>query len=228
MSYERNATNYANVANPITLTLVDKNPRVIAAFASAFASEDHVVIARGSLLRQDADAWVTPTNALGSMDGGLDAAIKRHLGAGIQHKVHREIARAFGGFLPIGSATCVATGARAPRYLISTPTMFGSSEDVGGTHNAAVAAAAAFQAVRKQNLAEPGSIRSVALPGLGAGTGRVAPEACAAFILAAYHLFRAQERADAEPGEATVPPEVLHGCGRQTAAGGWRSWLGWA
>jgi hypothetical protein len=65
----------------------------------------------------------------------------------------------------------------------------GSVEDVSATQNVALACAAAFQAVHQQNRAEPGSIRSVALPGLGASTGRVPVRACANLMWTAYNLF---------------------------------------
>ena len=45
--------------------------------------------------------------------------------------------------------------------------MVTSSEDVSDTMNVALACAAAFQAVHMQNAREPGSIASIALPGLG-------------------------------------------------------------
>ena len=50
----------------------------------------------------------------------------------------------------------VRTGAVAPAYLISTPTMTASSEDISDTLNVALACAAAFQAVHMQNAREPG------------------------------------------------------------------------
>jgi hypothetical protein len=80
--------------------------------------------------------------------------------------------------------------------LISTPTMVASSEDVSDTMNVALACAAAFQAVHMQNAREPGSIRSVALPGLGANTGQVPVEICADLMWSGYDLFRRQEFAD--------------------------------
>ena len=75
----------------------------------------------------------------------------------------------YGGAMPVGHATCVATGRPQPRFLISTPTMVESSEDVSDTMNVALAAGAALQAVHLQNRAQPGSITSVALPGFTAG-----------------------------------------------------------
>jgi hypothetical protein len=91
--------------------------------------------------------------------------------------------------MPVGAATCVPTGAAAPRYLISTPTMTRSAESIRGTLNVALACAAAFQAIHLQNAREPDSIHSVALPGLGAATGRVPPRRCASLMWTAYQLF---------------------------------------
>jgi hypothetical protein len=62
--------------------------------------------------------------------------------------------------------------------------------------NVALACAAAFQAVHMQNAREPGGIRSVALPGLGANTGRVPVEICADLMWTGYNLFREQEFQD--------------------------------
>jgi O-acetyl-ADP-ribose deacetylase (regulator of RNase III) len=74
--------------------------------------------------------------------------------------------------------------------------MVGSSEDISDSLNVALACAAAFQAVHMQNAAEPGSIRAVALPGLGANTGQVPVEICADLMWTAYHLFREREFED--------------------------------
>src|SRR4051795_5475668 len=91
--------------------------------------------------------------------------------------------------MPGGYATCVPTGVVVPRFLTSTPTMVRSSEDISDTLNVALACAAAFQAVHVQNAREPGSIASVALPGLGAATGRVPPRVCANLMWTAFRLF---------------------------------------
>ena len=174
----------------VHVTLIDINPRMVAAWRATFEENPEVEIVQGSMLEQPVDAWVTPTNSKGSMDGGLDAIIKNHLGAGIQTRVQKEIGRMHGGFLPVGHATCVPTGLDRPRYLISTPTMHASSQDISDTLNVALACAAAFQAVHMQNAAEPGSIRAVALPGLGANTGKVPVEICADLMWTGYNLFR--------------------------------------
>ena len=180
----------------VKVVLVDINPKMIEAWKNTFEENPEVDIIRGSMLDQPVSAWVSPTNSRGSMDGGLDMIIKNFLGAQIEKKVQQAIHQTHGGLLPIGHATCVATGVQQPGYLISTPTMVGSSEDVSDTLNVALACAAAFQAVHMQNARQPGSIRSIALPGLGANTGRVPVEICADLMWTGYNLFRDEEFTD--------------------------------
>jgi O-acetyl-ADP-ribose deacetylase (regulator of RNase III) len=176
----------------IKVVLVDVNSKMVQAWRDTFEGNPEVEVVHGSMLDLAVSAWVTPTNSRGSMDGGLDAVIKKHLGAKIEARVQKEIARLYGGLMPLGHATCVETGVSPPSYLISTPTMTGSSEDISDTLNVALACAAAFQAVHMQN-ARGGAIRSVALPGLGANTGKVPVEICADLMWTGYNLFRETE-----------------------------------
>ncbi|MCZ0982099.1 ADP-ribosyltransferase domain-containing protein [Streptomyces diastatochromogenes] len=134
----------------------------------------------------------------------VDAVVKRHLGAGVQVRVQRAIREGFGGSLPVGGAVCVPSGAAVPRYLISAPTMRQSAQDVSDTMNVALACAAAFQAVHLQNLAKPGSIRSVALVGMGARTGRVPAQVCANLMWTGYTLFHDHGFADYDELRAAV------------------------
>lgn len=180
----------------VKVSLVDINPKMISAWRDTFEENPEVAIVHGSMLDQAVDAWVSPTNSGGRMDGGLDAVIKSFLGPGIELAVQKQIAMRYQGAMPVGHATCVSTGRPSPRFLISTPTMVASSEDVSDTMNVVLAAAAAFQAVHQQNAAHPGSITSVALPGLGANTGRVPPEICADLMWTAYDLFRSAQFPD--------------------------------
>lgn len=173
----------------LSVVLRDLNPKVVAAWRSAFADTPEVDVATGSIVDQHVDAWVSPTNSRGRMDGGVDAVIKRHLGAGIQLRVQRAIGDQFAGSLPVGSAVCVPSGATNPKFLISTPTMAQSVENVRETLNVALACAAAFQAIHMQNARQPRSIRSVALVGMGAATGKVPPQVCANLMWAGYTLF---------------------------------------
>ena len=174
----------------VRVVLVDINPKMIKAWRDTFEENPEVEIVQGSMLDQPVDAFVTPTNSRGSMDGGLDAVLKKHFGAVIENRVQGEIHQLYSGQMPVGHATCVPTKQQKPAWLISTPTMVSSSEDISDTMNVAVACAAAFQAVHIQNMKQPGSIESVALPGLGANTGRVPAEICADLMWSGYNLFR--------------------------------------
>ncbi|MGW3039693.1 macro domain-containing protein [Kitasatospora sp. NPDC001159] len=175
--------------SPLKVVLTDLNATVVESWRAAFADTPGIEIRHGSILTEEVDAWVSPTNSRGRMDGGTDAAIKRHLGAGIQLKVQRAIRSRYAGTLPIGSAVCVPSGAVNPKFLISAPTMQTSSQNVSETLNVALACAAAFQAVHRQNLLAPGSIRSVALVGMCAQTGRVPARVCANLMWTGYTLF---------------------------------------
>ncbi|HEY1100403.1 MAG TPA: macro domain-containing protein [Myxococcota bacterium] len=176
----------------VRVKLVDVNPKMIAAWRESFEGNPEVEIIQGSMLEQNVSAWVTPTNSKASMDGGLDGVIKRQIPS-IEKKVQTELKRLYGSSMPVGTATCVETGVDQPRFLISTPTMVGSSDDVGATLNVALACCAAFQAVHMHNAEHGGQIRSIALPGLGAATGRTPVEICADLMWTAYNLFREKE-----------------------------------
>ena len=192
----------------LRVVLTDVNTKVVEAWLAAFADEPAVEIVKGSILNQQVDAWVSPTNSYGRMDGGVDAVIKRQLGAGIQLRVQRRIRSAFGGLLPVGSAVCVSSGAVNPKFLISTPTMTTSSQDVSETLNVALACAAAFQAIHMQNAQVPGSITSVALVGMGAATGRVPAQVCANLMWAGYTLFNDCTFTDYDDLRKTVGAEL--------------------
>ncbi|MFD9367067.1 ADP-ribosyltransferase domain-containing protein [Streptomyces sp. NPDC060020] len=198
----------SSVQPTLRVVLTDVNERVVEAWRAAFADTPGIEIRRGSILEEDVDAWVTPTNSRGRMDGGVDAAVKRHLGSGIQVRVQRAIRERFAGVLPVGSAVCVPSGATTPRYLISTPTMVRSSQNVSATLNVALACAAAFQAVHRQNRQQPGSIRSVALVGMGAQTGQVPARVCANLMWTGYTLFHDHWFEDDDELRATIVTQL--------------------
>ncbi|MFG2907323.1 macro domain-containing protein [Kitasatospora sp. NPDC048286] len=190
--------------SPLKVVLTDLNASVVESWRAAFADVPGVEIRHASILTTKVDAWVSPTNSQGRMDGGTDAAIKRHLGAGIQLRVQKAIRERYAGHLPVGSAVCVPSGAVNPGFLISAPTMQASSQNVSETLNVALACAAAFQAVHRQNRLRPGSIRSVALVGMGAQTGKVPPRVCANLMWSGHTLFNDHHFEDDDDLRATV------------------------
>lgn len=203
----------------VKVVLVDVNPKMVAAWREVFEEHPEVSVVQGSMLDQKVSAWVSPTNAKGEMAGGLDGVIKKHFGPKIQTKVQSEIARHYKGSMPVGSATCVETGVSVPRFLISTPSMAATSEDISDTLNVALTCSAAFQMVHMQNAKEPGSIASVALPGLGTGTGRTPVEICADLMWTAYNLFLNQQFTDFAEMRAALEEE-LGSLGNTLAPGG--------
>src|SRR5687768_8773669 len=136
---------------------------MVKAWRDTFEENPEVEIAHGSMTDMQVSAWVSPTNSAGRMDGGLDLVIKKFLGDGVEKLVQKQIKERYAGKMQLGYTTCVPTGKLMPKYLISTPTMVGSNEDISDTLNVALACAAAFQAVHHQNEQEGASIRSVAL-----------------------------------------------------------------
>ncbi|MEM9071813.1 MAG: macro domain-containing protein [Myxococcota bacterium] len=180
----------------IKVVLCDINPKMIAAWRDTFEENPEVEIIHGSMTDMKTSAVVSPTNSKGSMDGGLDAVLKNYFGSGVEKRVQAQIKQHYHGVMPVGFATCVESGRDLPRYLISTPTMVGSSEDISDSMNVALACAAAFQAVHQQHAREPNSIRAVALPGLGAATGKTPVEICADLMWTAYDLFRFRQFQD--------------------------------
>jgi O-acetyl-ADP-ribose deacetylase (regulator of RNase III) len=193
---------------PLKVVLTDINTHVVEAWRAAFADTPGIEIRKGSILDEKVDAWVSPTNSRGRMDGGVDAAVKRYLGAGIQLRVQRAIRDRFAGSLPVGSAVCVPSGATNPRFLISTPTMETSSQNVSETLNVALACAAAFQAIHRQNAQAPGSITSVALVGMGARTGRVPARVCANLMWTGYTLFQDYSFEDYDDLRSTIVAQL--------------------
>jgi O-acetyl-ADP-ribose deacetylase (regulator of RNase III) len=177
------------------IKIVDLNPNIVAAMAARFKDEHQVEVIHGSITDQvDACVWVTPTNARGNMSGGVDLAIKNWIGQGLENSLKGTIIAQFGGLLPVGRA--VVTDVRPlnhlarPMFVISTPTMEGESDDLRRTKNAAMAMAAAFQALYSVMDKSDVQIESVAIPGLGSGTGKMSPETCAELMFVGYTLFR--------------------------------------
>lgn len=163
------------------------------------------------------EAWVTPTNSRGSMSGGIDKAVAGHYArsaVAIEPALQFRIRTEHGGVLPIGRAVVIdaqelladaAFGVVRPRFLIATPTMVGDRDDLRRTKNTARAIAAAFQAIYEANGLAAGEdgeedpamtpdevrrIKTVLMPGLGTGTGRVSPQIGAELMLTGYKLFR--------------------------------------
>jgi len=193
----------------LELTLVDRDGLLVERWSEEFAAwPDSVRVRRGQLESvDDVDAWVTAGNSYGQMDGGVDRAVAEHI-PGIQSAVWKAIATHARGYLPVGSALVVGTGAATP-WLVYAPTMR-IPMSLRGPLESAVHDAfwAALVAVVRHNHAvdEQQRIRSIACPGFGTGFGRVDPGRAAQLMATAYRCWRAGPTAAIADRERDLAP----------------------
>ncbi|MGH3450034.1 MAG: macro domain-containing protein [Haloechinothrix sp.] len=156
----------------------------------ANTARDRVRVHRGSVLDVHAQAVVSPANSQGWMQGGIDAIYSRAF-PGVEQRVRNAVLNYHGGELPVGQALAVRTGEPMPEWLISAPTMRTPGEWLpDDTVHPYLAARAVFLLWRDREVEHGVSAREVvdviAMPGLGTGVGRVAPENCARQVAAAW------------------------------------------
>lgn len=159
---------------PFFLLLRDQNPDMVMAWLEAFGEPGPWSVGSNDILRQRADALVSPANSYGYMDGGIDLAYRNHFGVGLQNRLQLVIENKWGGYLPVGKAVIVPTFNDLIPHMIAAPTME-RPRDVRDTENAYLALTAALRAVREFNgwaveNAEP-PIRRILVPGLATGIG---------------------------------------------------------
>src|SRR5712692_8004571 len=145
-----------------------------------------VTVHRGSILDVATDAVVSPANSYGFMDGGIDALYMSHFGDEIQTRVRRQIYDQHAGKLLVGVADIVETGHHTIPFLIAAPTMRVPMV-LRDSPNAYLAARAVFLLLLRgtftsgayagERIAD--HVRTVALPGLGTGVGRIGFNTCA-------------------------------------------------
>jgi O-acetyl-ADP-ribose deacetylase (regulator of RNase III) len=153
---------------------------------------DFVTVHRGSILDAECDAVVSPANSFGFMDGGIDAVYLDHFGPEIQSRVRLAILERHHGELLVGAAEIVDTDDPAIPHLIAAPTMRVPMVLLESV-NAYLAARAVFLLVKHgrfpagphQGRPISERVKTVALPGLGTGVGRIGFNTCARQVRAA-------------------------------------------
>ncbi len=161
---------------------------------------DFVTIQQGSILDVECDAIVSPANSFGFMDGGIDAIYLSHFGYDIQTRVQQHIIEHHHGELIVGNADVVETNDESIPFFIIAPTMR-VPMILNDTVNPYLAARAIFNLVKHKSFVS-GSlkgeaisehIKTVALPGLGTGVGRVGFNTCANQVRAAINDILLEE-----------------------------------
>lgn len=168
---------------PFSIILCDRQSALVAAWRHAFARNSEIAVERGDLLDVEADAYVSPANSYGYMDGGIDYALSGRF-PGIERRVQTAISE-MGGILPVGQAVVVETGDPFVPYLVASPTME-VPRYVGNTMNAHSAMLALLRVITRFNQDNDGAISSVAIPGLATGVGGMEPEIAATQMAQAY------------------------------------------
>ena len=102
------------------LILCDVNADLCHEWRSRFRKHG-IEVQHGDIFEVAADAYVSPANSHGIMDGGFDLLLRNRF-PGVDVRVQREIDQR-GGMLPVGHAVIVETGDWDIPYLVSAPTM---------------------------------------------------------------------------------------------------------
>jgi O-acetyl-ADP-ribose deacetylase (regulator of RNase III) len=173
----------------ISLRLVATTEEMAAAFRARFQPYPDVSIALGRWeTLPPHDCFVTAGNSYGLMSAGIDAAVVREFGPGVQDAVQLRIMNDYLGEQPVGTAFLLETGnARVP-FLCHAPTMR-LPGDITRTDNVYRATRAALLCLYHHNRASEAGVASVVFPAFGAGFGGVAPDEVARQMAVAWKLF---------------------------------------
>ena len=129
-----------------------------------------IIAEKGDLTKVVCDAIVNPANSYGYMGGGVAGAIKRIGGNEIENEA---ISKAP---IEVGNAVETTAGNLPCKYVIHAPTMKEPAMRIG-VENVKLATRAALELGVQLNL------KSIAIPGMGTGVGRVPVEDAAKAIV---------------------------------------------
>jgi O-acetyl-ADP-ribose deacetylase (regulator of RNase III) len=176
--------------NLSVVLVAQKEP--LATVWDAIAKEfEFVTVHRGSIFEVEADAYVSPANSFGFLNGGIDLLYARHFGASLEERLQSTIREQHHGELLVGSAVIVPTNHTSVPYLIAAPTMR-MPMSVKFTVNAYLAMRAVLLLWKFGTVLVNGAeysitdvVRRIAVPGLCTGIGAMEPAVCARQVRAA-------------------------------------------
>lgn len=161
------------------IILADLQPKLIEAWQKVSGNTEYVATYHGSIFDVPCEAIVSPANSFGFMDGGLDLAISEFFGWHVQKRLQHLIQTRHHGELLVGTADIVKTDHPQIPYLISAPTMR-VPMILENTVNVYLAVRAVLILVKFGHFEDGTPIRdlikTVAMPGMGTGVGRVSPD----------------------------------------------------
>jgi O-acetyl-ADP-ribose deacetylase (regulator of RNase III) len=196
---------------PLTIHLRDQSEEVVKAFNAFFGRNARVEISQGDVLELEPTALVVPTNSFGICDSGLAAQLNKKSNGQLEARVRKLIGDKYAGELSVGMADMITSGIDSPKLLILAPTMRVPIRMTSATVSSYLATRAALRmlaAHMRQEREEFGESRveSVAIVGMGTGTGKTAP------ATAAFQMYEAycQIVLGQEPNFATIEAAIAH------------------
>jgi len=168
-------------------------PALADAFEAHSKDLENVDVFRGSIFDVEADAYVSPANSFGFMDGGIDAWFVWRFGAVVQDNVRLAILEHWQGELPVGTAQIVETADDEVPFLIAAPTMRVPMTLGKDSIHPYLAMRAVIMCARN-GILKTGSqkgelvskhVHKIAVPGMGTGVGKMP------FDLAAFQMCEA-------------------------------------
>jgi len=164
------------------LIFCDLNPQLIISWNKLFVNDSNIEFHNKSIFEINCDAIVSPANSYGFMDGGLDLRISQFFGWHVQERLQEKIKQNHYGELIVGTAEIVETDHDLIPYVISAPTMrvpmiLKDSVNI-------YLATRAVLILAKYGKFSDGTfinekVKTIAIPGMGTGVGRVPYDICA-------------------------------------------------
>jgi O-acetyl-ADP-ribose deacetylase (regulator of RNase III) len=137
-----------------------------------------IEVIHGSILEVRADAIVNPANSLGLMGGGVAGVIKRYGGEQIEREAMSKAP------IPVGSAVLTKAGKLPFLGVIHAPTM----EDPAMETTEEKVRLAVRSAIA---LADREGFKTLAMPGMGTGVGRLPKDVAAKSMMEEIRSFKA-------------------------------------
>jgi O-acetyl-ADP-ribose deacetylase (regulator of RNase III) len=165
------------------LTIRDRNVLLIAAIMKEIEREgvENVTCEVADIFKEPADAVVSPANSFGYMDGGIDKVYCERMGWHLHDDAQKIIKDTTPwNELLVGQALAMQTKVEEPfKWLIIAPTMRMPGTAIHTSNVFLSARAATFVALSRE-------FKTVVMPGLGTGVGRVPPDQAAQAMIYGY------------------------------------------
>lgn len=148
---------------------------------------DFVEILRGDILSHPSTYIVSPANSFGFMDGGIDLFYRNYFGMELENNIKKIIKDKHNGELLVGQSEVVSLNKYGFNSMIFAPTMRTPTILGNGSPNP-------YLAMRAILLSEPFKsrtleVKTISIPGLGTGVGKMDPIICARQVRLAIERF---------------------------------------